>query len=97
LSHHSLVNDIVRYCTAYAYFILSIPLGKELGLSQQALAEVYDVAQLRRIGCTSDSYELGALFSNDLAAHACVFILDLGQPAQVLEDMPRYFRADAPL
>jgi HD-GYP domain-containing protein (c-di-GMP phosphodiesterase class II) len=77
--------------------LLSIRLGKELGLSQQALAEVYYVALLRRIGCTSDSHELGALFGDDLAAHARVFILDFGRPVEVLEDMLRYAGTGTPL
>jgi HD-GYP domain-containing protein (c-di-GMP phosphodiesterase class II) len=77
--------------------LLSIRLGKELGVSEQVLAEVYYVALLRRIGCTSDSHELGALFGDDLAAHTRVFILDFARPVEVLEDMLRYAGAGTPL
>jgi len=70
--------------------LLSLGLGKALGVAESELREIYYLALLRRIGCTSDSYELGLLFGDDLAAHGRVFTLDFGRPVDVLADMLRH-------
>src|SRR5919198_115627 len=76
--------------------LVSIRLGEDLGLSETDLADVYYLALLRRIGCTSDSYELGRLFGDALAAHARLFTLDFGRPLDVLADMLRHAGAGSP-
>jgi|DewCreStandDraft_5_1066085.scaffolds.fasta_scaffold00086_91 HD-GYP domain-containing protein (c-di-GMP phosphodiesterase class II) len=76
--------------------LLAVRLGSSMGLSDHALSELYYIALLRRIGCTSDAYELGVLFGDDLAAHARSFTLDFGRPLDVLADMLRYAGAGQP-
>jgi HD-GYP domain-containing protein (c-di-GMP phosphodiesterase class II) len=70
--------------------LLAVRLGEALGLTETALGEVYYLALLRRIGCTSDAHDLWAIFGDDLAAHARSFTLDFGQPRTVLMDMLRH-------
>lgn len=76
--------------------LLAVRLGGGMGLSERALSELYYIALLRRIGCTSDSFELGMLFGDDLAAHTRLFALDFGRPLDVLADMLRYAGAGQP-
>ncbi|MER3404766.1 MAG: LuxR family transcriptional regulator, partial [Chloroflexota bacterium] len=77
--------------------VLAVRLGDSMGLNDHALSELYYIALLRRIGCTGDSFELGMLFGDDLAAHARLFTLDFGRPLDVLADMIRYAGAGQPL
>lgn len=77
--------------------LLAVRFGAQLGLSDGELGAVYYVALLRRVGCTSDSFELGALFGDDLAAHARVFTLDFGRPLEVVGDVLRRAGAGRPL
>lgn len=70
--------------------LLAVRFAENLGLRAEALREVYYVALLRRIGCTSDSYELQLIFGDDLAPHSRVFTLDFGRPIEVVEDMLRH-------
>jgi hypothetical protein len=76
--------------------LLALRLGEALGLRQQELREVYYVALLRRIGCTSDSHELTEWFADDLAAHSRLFEIDFGRPVEVLLDMMKYAGAGRP-
>jgi HD-GYP domain-containing protein (c-di-GMP phosphodiesterase class II) len=70
--------------------LLAVRFGEALGLPGEALREVYYVALLRRIGCTSDSYELQLIFGDDLLPHSRVFTLDFGRPIELVEDMLRH-------
>src|ERR671925_1446384 len=70
--------------------LLAVHFAENLGLRGETLREVYYVALLRRIGCTSDSYELQLLFGDDLAPHSRVFTLDFGRPIELVQDMPRH-------
>ena len=45
--------------------LLAMRLGERLGLSRQALADVYYVALLRFIGCTADAHEAAAIANGD--------------------------------
>lgn len=85
------VEHALRTC------LLALRLGGRLGLTVDELGELYYVALLRRIGCTSDSHELGLLFGDDLAAHARLFILDFVRPLDVAVDMLRYGGAGRPV
>lgn len=69
--------------------LLALRCGEALGLGAAQLTEVYWLALLRRIGCTSDAHQLGRIFGDDLAAHARVFTHDLDRPAVVARDMLR--------
>ncbi len=77
--------------------LLAVRLGERLGLPEAALTDVYYVALLRRVGCTSDAFELGRLFGDDLAAHARVFALDFARPLDLLVDLLRHAGAGRPL
>ena len=70
--------------------LLAVRFAETLGLREEALREVYYVALLRRIGCTSDSHELQVLFGDDLVPHSRVFTLDFGRPIELVEDMLRH-------
>jgi len=50
--------------------LLAVELGRALGAGDEELAEIYDVALLRRIGCVGDSHEASHLFGDELQARS---------------------------
>ena len=76
--------------------LLSVRLAERLGMAEDEIADVYYLALLTRAGCTGDSYELGRLFGDDLAAHARLFVLDFARPLEVLADLLRHAGAGRP-
>lgn len=77
--------------------LLGVRLGEALGLSDQALREVYYLALLRYIGCTSDMATTLNLFGdNPAAAGRSYDFLDGSQPHQVLGWMLHHVGAGQP-
>lgn len=56
--------------------LLAVELGRALGAGDEELAEIYDVALLRRIGCVGDSHEASHLFGDELQARSEISALD---------------------
>jgi len=65
--------------------LLAVRLGEELGLDEDDLTEVYDVALLRMVGCTSDSH----LWAVSLLAFPERYHLKLRQSLGYRHDEPR--------
>ena len=56
------MEHVLRSC------LLAVAFGRDLGLPERELADVYDVSLLRRIGCMGDSREASHWFGDELAA-----------------------------
>src|SRR4051794_28850357 len=78
--------------------ILGVRLGEKLGLSDQALREVYYVALLAYIGCTAGTDTRIELFGDDPRIGGSRYaFLDPTQPRQMLGWMFHYAGANQPL
>lgn len=74
--------------------VLSVGIGRELGLSAEALSNVYYLALLRFVGCTSDAHEAASEVGGDEIAHrAGVAPVIMGEPAEIMGYMVRRFAA----
>jgi len=70
--------------------LLAARLADALGLDAVVRADVYFVALLRWIGCTSHTHELSLLFGDDVATRARLATKDLSNPLEVLLQAIRY-------
>jgi HD-GYP domain-containing protein (c-di-GMP phosphodiesterase class II) len=70
--------------------LLAVRLGEALGLAERTLAEIYYVALLRWVGCTSHAHELAGWFDDELEAHRRAAAIDFGRPHAVLADLVRH-------
>jgi len=70
--------------------VLAVRLGELAGASAQELADTYYVALLHASGCTSNGHEAAQVFDDDIAHRAAFFLIDLANPAEVLE----FYRAN---
>lgn len=72
--------------------ILAVRLGESLGLSDEALHEVYYQSLLRYIGCNVETQLLAAVVGDELALRADFAMVDQGSNAAVFQLMLRYIR-----
>ncbi len=56
--------------------LLAVEFGRALGADDEELAEIYDVALLRRIGCVGDAHEASHLFGDELRVRSEISALD---------------------
>lgn len=74
--------------------ILAVTLGRELGLDNHRLSDIYYLALLRFVGCTSDAHEAASEVGGDEIAHrAEVAPVIMGEPAEFMGHMVRRFAA----
>jgi HD-GYP domain-containing protein (c-di-GMP phosphodiesterase class II) len=74
--------------------VLSVAVGGELGLGATMLSNVYYLALLRFVGCTSDAHEAASEVGGDEIAHrAGVAPVIMGEPAEFMGHMVRHFAA----
>lgn len=77
--------------------VLSVLIGRALGLPTEQLSNVYYLALLRFVGCTSDAHEEAALVGGDEIAHrAGLAPLIMGDTQEIMRHMVRRFAADSP-
>src|SRR5687767_12826254 len=77
--------------------VLAVAAGRELGVGASALCDVYYLALLRFVGCTSDAREQASLVGGDeIAYYAGVAPLVMGDMSEYLTYLVRQFAADAP-
>lgn len=77
--------------------LLALSLGRELGLRDSQLRDVYYTALLRWIGCSGHAYEASLLYGDEQAARARLALLDLGNPRVVALDAFRHLGEGQPL
>jgi hypothetical protein len=63
--------------------LLGVQVGRELGLQEQQLGEVFYVTLLRHVGGTAFSHEEGALVGDDNGIRRDFTGIDRSQPAEV--------------
>ncbi|HEX6508633.1 MAG TPA: HD domain-containing phosphohydrolase, partial [Chloroflexota bacterium] len=74
--------------------LLSMRVGRELGLNIDQLSDAYYLALLRFVGCTSDAHEEAEHVGGDEIAHrAGLAPVIMGEPAEFLGYMVRRFAA----
>jgi len=56
--------------------LLAMAFGRSLDLDDAQLAELYDVALLRRLGCVGDAHEASQLFGDEIRARGEIAALD---------------------
>lgn len=76
--------------------LLAVHLGEALGLSEGELVEVYYLALLRWIGCTTDADLAAAIFGDEIAAGRWFAGLDWGRPTDILAAIVRHVWASNP-
>jgi len=64
--------------------VLAVRLGELAGASAQELVDTYYVALLHASGCTSNGHEAAQVFGDDITHRAAFFLIDTGNPAEVL-------------
>ena len=65
--------------------LFAVRLGRELGLANAELAEVYYLALLRFVGCTANAHETAAFAGgDDLAFYAGVAAVFMGEMPEML-------------
>jgi HD-GYP domain-containing protein (c-di-GMP phosphodiesterase class II) len=77
--------------------LLSIAAGWELEVGERALRDIYYLALLRYVGCTSDAHEQAALVGGDeIAYYAGVAPVVMGEMPEYLGYLIRRFASDTP-
>ena len=77
--------------------LFAVRLGRELGLANAELAEVYYLALLRFVGCTANAHETAAFAGgDDLAFYAGVAAVFMGEMPEMLGYMVRHLGAGSP-
>ncbi len=77
--------------------LLAVAAGTELGLDGATRSDIYYLALLRFVGCTSDAHEQAALVGGDeIAFYAGVAPAVMGEMPEYLAFLVRRFAADAP-
>ena len=64
------MEHVLRTC------LLALELGRLLGASDDEMAEIYDVALLRHLGCVGDAHEASLFFGDELDARREIAALD---------------------
>ncbi len=78
--------------------LLSMNAARELGLPGRDLADVYYLALLRFVGCTSDAHEAAAAVGgDDISDRAGIAPVIMADMPEYLAYMVRHFAADSPL
>ncbi|MFN8456425.1 MAG: HD domain-containing phosphohydrolase [Anaerolineae bacterium] len=72
--------------------VLAVRLGEALGLSDEALREIYYQALLRYIGCNVDTHLLAAIVGDEMALRADFATIDNGKPVEIVSLFLRYIR-----
>lgn len=72
--------------------VLAVRLGEALGVSNEALREIYYQALLRYIGCNVDTHLLAALVGDEMAFRADFAKVDNGKPMEVVGLLMRAVR-----
>ncbi len=76
--------------------LLSVHVGRELGLSQEELTDVYYLALLRFVGCTADAHESAVFAGGDeVAFNAGISPVFMGEMTEVLGYMVRHLAEDS--
>jgi HD-GYP domain-containing protein (c-di-GMP phosphodiesterase class II) len=77
--------------------LLSVAVGRELGVRTGELRDAYYLALLRFVGCTSDAHETAALVGGDeIAFRAGVAPIVMGETPEYLGYLIRDFATDTP-
>jgi HD-GYP domain-containing protein (c-di-GMP phosphodiesterase class II) len=71
--------------------LIATRLADKLEVSEQERASIYWVALLAMVGCTADSYEVSAMFGDDIELRHGLY--DVGSASAMA--MPRYFLSQA--
>jgi HD-GYP domain-containing protein (c-di-GMP phosphodiesterase class II) len=77
--------------------LLSMSLGRQIGLPADTLVDTYYLALLRFVGCTADAHEQSISAGGDEIAHyAGLAPVVMGEPSEILGYHLRHFAADNP-
>ena len=76
--------------------LLAIRLAERAGLAPGEIRDVYYVALLRSIGCTSDAHEQAELFGDEIAARAELNLAPHLTPRELLGALSRHSGAGSP-
>lgn len=77
--------------------LLAVSAGRELGLEGTVLSEVYYLALLRYVGCTSDAHEQAAFVGGDeISYYATVAPIVMAGTAESLAFLVRRFATETP-
>ncbi len=63
--------------------LVALAVGRQAGLDDRDLADVFQGAMLQALGCTAHATENAALFDDDLAFQRAVHSLDVSDPASM--------------
>ena len=70
--------------TALRTCLLAVELAREVGASEQEIADAYDAAMLRYLGCTAFASEEAAALGDDIAAKQLYAPVDFGRKSELL-------------
>ncbi len=70
--------------TALRTCLLAVELARESGATEQEVADAYDAAMLRYLGCTAYASEEAEAMGDDIAAKQLYAPVDFGRPAELL-------------
>ena len=76
--------------------VLACRLAGDAGLGAEERRDVYHVALLRSIGCTSDAHEQAAIFGDEIAARGELNLATHLAPRELLAVLARHVGAGAP-
>src|SRR5205823_1353882 len=76
--------------------LLAVRLGEMLGLDEEALTDVYYLALLRHIGCTTEAAISSSLLGDEIAMRGYFVTLELSSPLQIIGAMVRHIGEDKP-
>ena len=76
--------------------LLSLELGRRIGLSGAELVDVYDLTLLRMLGCTADSHEASEYFGDERTFGEVTQHLDYGDPQGFGRWVMESFATDRP-
>lgn len=77
--------------------VLATRMGRAMGLSGEALQDIYFTCVTRFIGCTATAMETGAVaLGDDLTLNYAATLCDSADPVSVRMYMNRYFAPEAP-
>ncbi|MGH3103844.1 MAG: HD domain-containing phosphohydrolase [Gaiellaceae bacterium] len=77
--------------------LLSVEAGRELGLAEETLSDVYYLSLLRFVGCTSDAHEEAAkVGGEEIAFRAALAPVLMADTPEFLRQMIRHFAEGSP-
>jgi HD-GYP domain-containing protein (c-di-GMP phosphodiesterase class II)/DNA-binding CsgD family transcriptional regulator len=77
--------------------LIAVRLGRALGLAEDELTTIYDLALLRSIGCTAEQHELSRRFGNEQPLAHRYARTDFGRPREAIGFVVQAIGADDPL